>query len=376
MTTVKELHEQAMDIAYEASALRDFGGSESAERAGELFSEALEYEREAAFLVPDSDRAEPTRSILFRSAASLALQAGLYNEAFSLVGHGMSGKPSPKLLKDFLDVIDDIKQAQSVNLYRSGIGGSDILLSLLGDAIGVGQTPYRELKNRVESLKKLSDRTVARFMGREYQTRGRQGRMYSLFEHHLVSVSPQRSFAINYRLVKKEDVQGSVLVSDAYQIVDEIVLGAHLLYSGEYGELRNRINNDAYYTNFVTLVKDIAPDGSNITHVSLISQNNSAKIDQPRNEIGVILPKSGEIKDQRDLDDIDVVGKVGGVDDMESSPINFVAFETKEKKQYKIRMMEGIDDIMDNYWKRTVRVTGKYDGKYIYLTNIEEETDE
>ena len=109
MSTVRELHERAMDIAHEAVAVRDF--AQDVSKARGLFERAYKLERDAAFLVPEGERAEPTRSILFRSAASLALQANLHNEAFRLVGEGMSGHPPPHILHDLLELIDEIRNS-------------------------------------------------------------------------------------------------------------------------------------------------------------------------------------------------------------------------------------------------------------------------
>lgn len=118
---VRELHEQAMDMAHEAVAVRDF--AQDVGKARGLFKQAFELEREAAFLVPEGERAEPTRSILFRSAASLALQANLHNEAFRLVGEGMSGHPPPHILHDLLQLIDEIKHSMP-SIKQNGKNGT------------------------------------------------------------------------------------------------------------------------------------------------------------------------------------------------------------------------------------------------------------
>jgi len=86
MPDVARLHREAMKLAERGFEVRRHG---SAQNADELFASALAREREAAE-VADEQRLEPTRSILFRSAAWLAYHAGQEREALRLVGRGLT----------------------------------------------------------------------------------------------------------------------------------------------------------------------------------------------------------------------------------------------------------------------------------------------
>lgn len=55
--------------------------------------QAFETEKEAAEMLVDSHDKEPTRSILFRSAALLALECEEYAEAERLITAGLQGSP-------------------------------------------------------------------------------------------------------------------------------------------------------------------------------------------------------------------------------------------------------------------------------------------
>ena len=74
MSTAKDLHRQAMQRADQAHAARRDG---DAARARRYFEEAFELERRAAEELSTRHDAEPSRSILFRSAAALAVEAGM-----------------------------------------------------------------------------------------------------------------------------------------------------------------------------------------------------------------------------------------------------------------------------------------------------------
>lgn len=82
MTHSAQLHEEAMELADEGDRLRRRGDPNGAARA---FGRALEAERQAA----ESEKTEPSRGILFRSAAWLALEADQPREAKRLAAEGL-----------------------------------------------------------------------------------------------------------------------------------------------------------------------------------------------------------------------------------------------------------------------------------------------
>lgn len=82
MSRSSQLHDEAMKISDEGDLLRRRGDEAGAIRA---FAHALTVEREAAIL----EESEPSRGILFRSAAWLALEADQPREAERLAAEGL-----------------------------------------------------------------------------------------------------------------------------------------------------------------------------------------------------------------------------------------------------------------------------------------------
>src|SRR6266540_4312179 len=105
MPTVNELHTTAMDIAEEA-----FDYQRKGERgaAADLFFQALHLEQQAANMLDIKRENEPSRSILFRSAASLAYNAGDYETAEKLVAQGLTGFPPPEIADELRDLFDEV----------------------------------------------------------------------------------------------------------------------------------------------------------------------------------------------------------------------------------------------------------------------------
>ena len=108
MSKVRELHRKAMSLLDEANVARMRGDSEQSRALWRL---AFETEREAAELLTDGREKEPTRSILFRSAATLALDCGEYSEAERLSSVGLAGNP-PEAIAQELRAVQTQAHAQ------------------------------------------------------------------------------------------------------------------------------------------------------------------------------------------------------------------------------------------------------------------------
>jgi tetratricopeptide (TPR) repeat protein len=97
-----------MGRADEAFAARRVGNHE---RAAELFRQAFEQEREAAGLVADDPQAVLTRAVLYRSAATLAMDCGELDEAESLIKTALQGSPPAEVAKELRDLRKRVRSA-------------------------------------------------------------------------------------------------------------------------------------------------------------------------------------------------------------------------------------------------------------------------
>lgn len=105
MSTTRDLHNRAMDLADSAAAARRAGNEQEANR---LFEEAFEYERRAARRVASKLDAEPTRSVLHRSAASLALNCNRFRDAEQLISIALAGNPPLAIAEELRELLQDV----------------------------------------------------------------------------------------------------------------------------------------------------------------------------------------------------------------------------------------------------------------------------
>jgi hypothetical protein len=97
VSTTKDLHRRAMEM-FESALVARHGEDESV--VVKFLSEALKFESAAADSVADDHSLEPTRSVLHRSAASIALQMFDTNTARRYAEAGLKGNPPEEIREE------------------------------------------------------------------------------------------------------------------------------------------------------------------------------------------------------------------------------------------------------------------------------------
>ena len=235
-------------------------------------------------------------------------------------------------------------------------------LDLKGNAVGLGTVEYREFIKRVDKVKSLIDRGVQRLLGKTYQRAGRVAKMYRPFQQ-MLAVS-EGSFVITFKLAIAEKQQMS-LFFDAAQVIDEIIIGAEYINNSDDESLQELLKEEGYYQHFVSMTRDIAPDGDKVNFVGLTSKRSSVSLTRQRNEIE-LKPKLEDLETQYEHLEIS-----GVLDFAVSRKQDVIGLTTEEGKEYQILIAEGMDDLVKSYFGEWVIVTGPYDGKFIHPTDIQ-----
>lgn len=121
MSSVRDLHKRAMALVNESMLIDDYVPKNV------LLKKALELEIEAAMELFDKFEAEPTRSVLFRSAATIAFNIGELETAERMIFSGLCSKKVPAEIKEELLTVKEkleemnnlqIKSAQEFNYMQ------------------------------------------------------------------------------------------------------------------------------------------------------------------------------------------------------------------------------------------------------------------
>ncbi len=109
---LQELHRRAIAIADKAELLRLRGREKEAAKTTQ---EAFELEKKAALSLLYEYDVEPTRSVLFRSAASFALECQFYSEAKDLIFLGLGGKPPREIADELRELLEMVQRKSTLN---------------------------------------------------------------------------------------------------------------------------------------------------------------------------------------------------------------------------------------------------------------------
>lgn len=359
MASVRELHSKAMKVAQDAMIAKQVG---SADLAKKLYGEAFLIEKKAAFKVPKERKSEPTRSIIFRSAASLAFQAGELSEAIRMIGEAFTGYPNKRTFNELNILHEEVKLAiynRDNYFYASP---DQFTFHLTGNAVSYGSIYYKEFLERIDALQKSLRKTASRLTDVPFDSRK------EFLVPTLHSPTPG-SFSIKISLSVKHDTNGQVdlVLKDPTTIIQEFVTCIKLVQDGEDEVLFDRIVDEDYRTHFLSQVKKIAPDGDKITSVDFIMNNKMISLRRLSNTIPLGRQSLQSLEDDLLIENIEVTGIL---DYASSRSGDTIGITDVDKKRYNIKIEDGIEDYVRSYYKRKVCIEGSYDQTWIYPVNI------
>lgn len=365
MSELKALHRQAMDFAEMAEMAKLRGDSE---RATDLFRQAFEYERDAAGSVTADASAEPTRSILYRSAASLALDYGDLREAERLIAIALIGNPPEEIAEELRDLLEQVYFQRHLELRGWTLDRDEVQLSIAGKSVGFGIASSDEFVDRVQNFEKLIYRTAERKSGAKYREGGGPKKSIRQDFEVYMSVPRAASFAVS---LKVGATQPEPTLPFEFGILDELLSCLELFDKDNDEALREQIPEDPYYRNFVGLARRLAPDGDGVNFVGFTRFKNGEEqrvaLTRLRDDISTV--KQPDTSQQTE-ELVTVRGSLKYADAMGSQQ-GVIKLKETDGETYDIAVPEGMmSDIVRPLWGYQVIVKGYRMGKSIRLEDI------
>jgi hypothetical protein len=115
---VDKLHYEAMRSVDQSNHLRRLGDAKGSKQR---LRQAFLKERRVAQMLADKIDFEPSRSVLHRSAATLALQCGELREAERLIGAALSGDPPEVIAEELRDLLEQVYFEKPLRRERRNI---------------------------------------------------------------------------------------------------------------------------------------------------------------------------------------------------------------------------------------------------------------
>ncbi|MCC8469009.1 hypothetical protein [Xanthomonas phaseoli] len=345
---VEASHSEAMRLYEQALSLRAQGDFNSFQENAVL---ALEQEKRAAYEYEKLSGDEPTRSVLFRSAATIAIEAGKYEEALEIAGAGLARRGP--IVSELVSLVKDAEFRRNLRANNQRVSDETLRLSLDGCAVGFGFVPYQKFQHRIDALSKMIRRTFDRLDGVDFSDSVRSKETVKVF----LGAPMAGSFAVDVRVgeLQQTNFPWATGRVQAAEVLTEIVKGMRAFEDGNLLGLNNLIEDESYRRNFAELGRQIIPDGSDVTVVTLESGTRSHKRDFVRLKVSRKAMHAHTKNYSRKLSkNADIVGVLRGARQPDDDS-SFVEVLDEEGKFHKIRVAEELmADIVRPLWDKRV----------------------
>lgn len=369
MKEVKALHAEAMEIAEQAHLAKLRA---EYELSRELSEKAFYLELRAATRVLGKHKLEPTRSVLARSAASLALDCGQYREAERIIAAALAGEPPVEIATELRDLLEQVYFLRHLSLRGTTLFPEEFQFSMWGSATGAGIAQSDELIARAQKVESLVYRMAERKLEQPYRDSGRRKKELKRKVDLYVSEGKAASYALTFRIGASGEPSFPEM-SFAKDIVDELLHCIDLLNRAEIELVREIIPDQAYFNNFVALVRDIAPDGEDIKGVGFTASRDGGKVQvvlsTPKRKLHV--PPKIVATPEEEAVPIIVRGILKFADSLTKKQ-NTIKLEEEGGAVHSIEVPPGLmADIVRPKWGEEVEIVGTKKGDLIVLQSID-----
>lgn len=359
-----ELHREAMVLVDDALSARQHGQEK---RYLALMKRALEQETAAADQLANSQEVEPTRSVLHRSAASIAVDCGELPLAEKLICRGLLGNPPGEIAEELRDLLEQVNFKRHLALRGVRLDGNEFQMSIAGGDVGFGIARTDAFVDRVLTTEKLLYRTAERKAGHPYRDRGLAPRPVRGELELYVSVPRAASLAVSFRMGHKDQMRLPGFDSSG-EVVDELLDCLGAFNRLDQKTLKQRISNAAYYRNFVALARNLAPDGDSVTLVGFTTFRAGARVEVALTTPQAEVPSAllGETPTRVVSSAVRLSGRLSFAD-ASGRKRQIRLGEAREV----IHVPEGMmDDIVRPMWGTDVLVNARRQGRKLVLIDI------
>lgn len=362
--TINEFHAQAMNQAEMAFIAKLKGDLDYSK---ELTLQAFENERRAAELLVRDFKNEPTRSILHRSAASLALDCEEYREAERLIAAALFGNPPNEIAEELRDLLEQVYFQRHLELRGITLSPDELQMSIAGEEVGFGMANSDEFLKRVSNTETLIYRTAERKMERPFRERGRISSFISKEFRLFLSVPRHASFAISLK------IGGTIGQLNLFsnEVIDELLNCFDLFNKKKGDELKKKIADESYYANFMGLAKQIAPDGKKVKVVGF-----TAAMKGTEKKVALTVPQmkvpAAEVPSliEEKIKRVTVKGQLRYADSTRLKGGEIKLIEEDGTRHDIIVPAGMMSDIVKPLWEDTVIVSGPIVRRKIHLEDI------
>ncbi|WP_347035563.1 hypothetical protein [Bacteroides cellulosilyticus] len=371
---IREVHNEAMYKA-ELGDIQKY--MRNLDAAQNLYAEAYELEKSVALSALEKQLGEPTISILLKSAASLAMRCELNRDAEKLIGLALSGEPPRDIAEELRNMLETVNFRRHLDLKGIVLQEDEVQLVIAGRGVGYGYAKSDDVLNRVETFQKMAVRTIERKAGRVFRKAGSiPGELKNACQPYISAPNAaSMAFRMKFGSLASTTLAG---FSRFEEVIEDINDNIELIGKGDLAAVRRNIVDDSYFSNFIGLTKQLAPDGENVNLFGITSitqgKERMVQLTSHKSEISSII-KHAEIiamtdddkkKNLIETNHENIIGILSAADNLGK-----VRITTNKGEKIMISVPDGLSDIVKNYWEEEVSIIFQSKGRKKVLLDID-----
>ena len=372
MSEARTFHRQAMEYLAQADMAQLKSNKTSART---LLKKSLELEEQAANFYMYRFEIEPTRSQLYKGAAIIAIRLKDWRRAEKLVSFALAGDPPPHNAEALRNILEDIHFTRHILDTNVQLSDDEIDITVAGEAIGYGIADKDEVFRRVEALQNLFVRAAERRREIPFRRRGQPSPEVTKDVQLFLATPRAASFGVKIKLGSD---QGKLPgMSESASLVQDTLNALQAFSSNQTKELEVAIPEASYLQNFVTVARELLPDGRKVKAVHLSSDQNEERktvsLTRRRRDKSEFEPKQLEGERRQENSTVILIGEIRAMDSREED--EYVTVLTSNGPE-KLHVPGEKMDALTYYYKNSVRVTARREGKrltYVDVDRIESE---
>lgn len=275
MTTVRELHDRAMQLADQLLEMKLEGDRA---RADALAVQAFHEELAATELAFAKRVSVATRLVLLRSAANLAREAKKWEAGLDLAARALGDVDLKAHRLEVFRIVDTLRTYEHLQVSGVELADRDLQLSVAGPEAAPGFARADEITERVDHVRRLMLRVTMRRQGLPFDAPMSRSPRFQQSLTPYLSVARAASYAITLRFGVFEQTEMDlpdaksvprVSVRDA---LEDLMEAARAYSDAGPTGLQRLMRDDAYARNAAALLRQLSPDEYRVSTVGLTIQ--------------------------------------------------------------------------------------------------------
>lgn len=371
-TQFENLHQLAMEMVSKAIIQKN----EDYKTYQDLMKQAYEIECKAAYMLYGNPDIEPARSILFQSAANIASEIKMYDEAIKMVYAALSGKPPQHIAENLNDLLETIQFSRHMVKDKIEMSKNTLNISIYGPLVGSGIVLYDALKRKLDAVEKMLLRIIQR---NKYPEIFNSGKLYDLKKSFPTFIQTMEAgcLSVGLKVGLDETKESNLLDRQLLETsIEDLATDVGFLNDDDLSSLKIRIGNDDYYNSIVELYREMLPDGKNITGINIMAalEDKSVNLHITKTKPEFPIERTSE-NDQDPVttaekgSELILEGYLKMADRRKKEPFVRLVLPTNNGREYKVYLDEAtIDDVVSSYWDMHValKVVKKGKQKLVY----------